>query len=311
MSHKPTILVTGATGAQGGSVANALLAGNQFNVRVLTRYASSAKAVELKAAGAEIAEGDFEDPASLLNAMKGCYGVFGVTNFWEHFHNEYRQGRNLINAVHQSGIKHFVFHTLRHYGKLSNGELPVPHCDIKADLQDYCNALGVPATFVQIGFYYENFFSFFPFQKDDSGSYYFGFPQGDTKLAAASVEDTGGVVASIFNHPDVYIGRTVGIVGADKTCAEYAAIFSKILGRHVYFNHIPRDVYASFGFPGAEELANMFEVQRLYIPNRQLDLIESYGLNPAMQSFESWVAKNKDRFDAWFASAEKPEPVSI
>ena len=309
MDKKPIILVTGATGAQGGSVAKALLAENKFAVRIFTRNASSAKAQDLKAAGAEIAEGDFDNIESLKQAMKDCYGVFGVTNFWEHYHKELAQGKNLVDAVNQSGIKHFVLHTLPNYLKLSNGEFPVPHCDIKATLQDYTKSLSIPASFVQIAFYYENFFTFFPFQKDENGDFYFGFPQGDTKLAMASVDDIGGVIASIFNHPAEYIGRTVGVVGADKTCAEYAEIMSKLLGKRIYFNYIPRDVYAGFGFPGAEELANMFEVQRLYIKNRQLDLIESYGLNPSMQSLENWIIKNKDRFDAYFKSVIGEEAV--
>jgi hypothetical protein len=112
----------------------------------------------------------------------------------------------------------------------------------------------------------------------------------------ASVEDMGGVVATIFDHPAEYIGRTVGVVGEDRTCEEYAATITKVLQRPVRYNYIPRETYASFGFPGAEELANMFEVQRLYIPERQLDLIESYGLNPNMQTFESWLLKNKHKF---------------
>src|SRR6478735_7343876 len=96
---KKLILVTGATGAQGGSVARALLADEHFSVRILTRNGSSPKALELKAAGAEVAQGDLDDTASLIRAMRGCYGVFGVTNFWEHFDREYQQGKNLIDAV--------------------------------------------------------------------------------------------------------------------------------------------------------------------------------------------------------------------
>lgn len=111
-----------------------------------------------------------------------------------------------------------------------------------------------------------------------------------------SVEDVGGVVASIFNEPEAFIGRTMGAVGADRSCDEYAASMARIFGVPVQYNYIPRDLYASFGFPGAEELANMFEVQRLYIPNRQKDMEESYRLNPEIQTFETWLAKNRERF---------------
>lgn len=296
MRQKLTILVTGATGAQGGSVAKALLANDEFNVRALTRNANSEAAIALKQAGAEIVEGTMDNVESLKKAMQGCYGVFGVTNFWEHYEKEYQHGKNLVDAVHQSGIKHFVFSTLASYNKLTNGSFSVPHFDIKGTLEEYTRQLQIPFTFTRIAFYYENFLTFFPLQKAADGTYEFGFPQGDTKLSMACVDDLGGVVSKIFDHPAEYIGRTVGVVGEDRTCAEYAAIMTKVFKRPVRYNYIPRETFASFGFPGAEELANMFEVQRLYIPNRQLDLIESYGLNPNMQPFESWLMKNKHKF---------------
>lgn len=301
---KQTILVTGATGAQGGSVAKALLADGNFAVRILTRNADSSKAKALKDAGATIAEGNLDDKQSLFDAMKDCYGVFGVTNFWEHFEKEYEQGINLIDAVKESGIQHFVLHTLPDYNKLSSGKFPTPHCDIKAAFQEYTKKLNISATFIQVAFYYENFLNFFPLQKDEQGRLFFGFPQGDTRLAMVSVEDVGGIVAAVFNHRDEYLGRTVGAVGIDNPCYAYAATMSKVFERDVYFRYIPRDMYASFGFPGAEELANMFEVQRLHITNRRLDLIESYGLNPHMQTFETWLRANKEKFEAQLTAAE-------
>jgi uncharacterized protein YbjT (DUF2867 family) len=298
MTAKKRILVTGGTGAQGGSVARTLLAENNFTVRILTRNPQSEKALALQQAGAEVAAGDMDSMQSLLAAMEGCYGVYGVTNFWEHFGGEYQQGVNLIDAVKQSGIEHFVLHTLPGYSKLSSGKYPTPHCDIKAALQEYTISMGINASFVQIPFYYENFFSFFPPQPVDENTFAFGFPQGDTKLAMVSIEDLGSVVAAIFNNPTEYKGRVIGPVGADDTCAAYAAIMSKVLNMDICYNYIERDVYAASGFPGAEELANMFEVQRLYITSRQADLLESLALNPAMQSFEDWVTKHKERFMA-------------
>ena len=292
----PTILVTGATGAQGGSVARALLSTRRYLVRCLTRDTTSEKALALQNAGAALVEGDFDDKDSLLAAMKGCYGVFGVTNFWEHYEKEFQQGRNLIDAVQASGVSHFVYSGLPAYFELSNGQFPVPHCDIKAALENYTRSLALPATFVHIAFYYENFFSFFPPQKREDGFYYFGFPQGDTSLAMASVEDIGPITAQVFACPGIYLHRTVGVVGEDRTCKEYAAIMSRVLGVTIRYNHIQRDVYSGFGFPGAEELANMFEVQRLYIPRRSQHLMESYCMNPGMQSLEAWLVRNKRQF---------------
>lgn len=296
MKQKQTILVIGATGAQGGSVAKALLKNNKFAVRIFTRNSSSKKAIALQQAGAEIAVGDLDNIESLRQAMNGVYGVFGVTNYWEHFEKEYQQGKNIINAVKASGIKHFVFSALPDYNKLSNGSLVVPHYDLKAALQEYAKSLRLPASFVHLSFYYENFLSFFPLQKHADGSFFFALPQGDTAIAGVSVEDLGGVVATIFNHPTQYIGRTVRVVGEDAPFTDYAHALSYVLQYPVNYRYLPRAEYAALDFQGAEDVANMFEVQRLYIPNRQIDLIESYGLNPAMQPFKEWVVKNRQRF---------------
>ncbi len=296
MQSKKIILVTGATGAQGGSVARALLQHNNFSVRIFTRNAQSPQAIALEAAGAEIFQGDLEDTASLAKAVEGCYGVYGVTNFWEHFEKEAVHGRNLINAVMHAGVEHFIFHTLPDYQKISNGMYRVPHCDIKASLQHYAASVGIPATFIHMAFYYENFLSFFPPQKGADGKFHVGFPQGDTKLAMASVEDLGYVVAAIFNHPSDYIGRTVGVVGDDQPCQSYAASMSAHMQQDIQYSHIPYENYAALGFPGAEELAAMFEVQRLFIKGRQQDLEESRSLYPGMRSFDQWMAENKGRF---------------
>ena len=296
MHQKRIILVTGATGAQGGSVAQALLRNPGFTVRILTRNAQSAKARALVQAGAEVVQGDLNDPESLRKALADCYGVFGVTNFWEYFEREYRQGKNLIDAVRQAGIRHFVMSTLPSYTALSQGQFSVPHCDLKAALEDYARSLHLPTTFVHVPFYYENFLHFFPLQKSADGHYYFGFPQGDTKLAMMSVNDLGEVVNTIFNHPVEYIGRTVPLAGESRTCTEYAALMTKVLGRVVRYHYVPRESYARQGFPGAEELANMFEVQRLFLPDHLLALIESYALHPGLRSFENWLLQNRAAF---------------
>lgn len=302
MPDTRTILVTGATGAQGGSVARHLLGKGGFAVRCLTRNPDSEKAVALRQTGAEIVRGDLDDPASLRSALDGCQAVFGVTNYWEHFNKEYEQGRNLVDAVTATNsVKHFVFSTLPSYKKISGGELAVPHCDIKGQLEEETRERGLPATFVHVAFYYENFLSYFPPQKQEDGTFAFGFPQGDTPLAAVAVEDTGGVVTAILEQPEAYRGRTVGVVGDDLPPAQYAEIMTRVLGRTVVYNYIPREVFAAFGFPGAEDLANTYDVQRRFIPNRQADLAESRRLYPAMQTFEMWLSANKDRFAALLA----------
>jgi uncharacterized protein YbjT (DUF2867 family) len=305
MEQKKIILVTGATGSQGGSVARFLLAEGKFKVRCLTRNPASYKAVELQNAGAEIVKGDFDDITSLSLAMSGVYGVFGVTNFWEHFAREYEHGKNLILAVVASKVDYFIFSSLPAAEKISRGAFKIPHFDIKAALQDYAKSLKPDTAFVHVSGYYENMLSHTLPQKAADGNFYLQLPQGDTRYASVSVEDLGGVVRTMFDHPDVYKARTVGVVGADMHCADYAAILTKVLDKPVDYKHISREDYAALGFPGAEESANMYAYNSIHIPQRQIDLIETHGLNPHMHTFESWVLKNKELFLRAFAEQEK------
>ena len=303
--EKKTILVTGATGAQGGSVARTLLKQGKFNVRIFTRDDTSPRAISLQHNGAEIATGDFENIDSLRRAMEGVYGVFGVTDYEEHLEKEIVHGKNLIDAVKYTGIQHFIYSASPNYHKLSKGERSVPQCDIKARLQEYTKSLGIPASFVHVAFYYENFLTLFPLQRDRHQNLHFGFPQGNARLAMASVNDLGGVVSTMFRYPVEYKGRTVGVVGEDRTCAEYAHIMSKVLDRNVYYHHIPRDIFIGTDTVHAERWADVFEVQRVNEVNHQIDLIESYGLNPDMHTFESWLTKNKERVLAQIPSEEE------
>lgn len=292
MTRNKTILVVGATGAQGGSVARALLARNQFNVRALTRNANSAAAQELRELGAELVEGNLDDIGSITAALEGVYGVYGVTNFWEHFDKEAEQGRNLVNAVAASNVQHFIFSTLPHVAKATNGALRSPHFDIKAEHEDLARELGIPSTFVHVPFYYENFLYFFPPRPAGDGTYAFGFPQGDTPLAAISVQDVGKLVAPMFENRDQYLGRVVKLAGDEIPPTEYAAAMSRATGMNISYTYVPRETFAALGFPGAEDLADMFEYYRLHIPSRAKDIEVWRALAPELQSFEAWIARN-------------------
>jgi uncharacterized protein YbjT (DUF2867 family) len=294
-----TILVTGATGAQGGSVARFLLKGN-YHVKCLTRNPDSDAAKALKGLGAEIVKGDLADKASIVNAIQGCDGVFGTTNFWEHFDGELQHGHNLIDAVEAAGISHFVLSSLPSSEKLSGGALSVPHFETKAKMENYCRTKEIPTTFVHPAFYYENFLSFFPPQRYEDGIYRFGFPQGDTPLAGIAIEDLGGIVAPIFDDPDRFIGETVGAVAEDIPAAAYASAISEVLGQDVQYSDIPREVFAGFGFPGADDLATMFTLNKLYILNRTEEKMLSHELFPGIQSFKQWLQSNKEQFDTFF-----------
>ncbi len=302
MGDRPIILVTGATGAQGGSVASHLLRRGTFAVRALTRKPDSEKALALREAGADIVQGDLEDIVALRTAMDGCHAVFGVTNYWEHFEGEYRQGRNLVDAVAASKVEHFVFSTLPFAKKITKGVLEVPQLDVKGRLEEYARAKPTPATFVHVGFYYENFLCYFPPKRRASGDYAFGFPQGEARLAAVSVEDVGGVVAAILDRREELLGKTLGIVGDNLPPAGYAETMARVLGRPIVYSHIPREIFATFEFPGAADLANMFEFNRIFMSDRHADLAQSRELFPEVRTFETWLGANTARFQPLLAA---------
>lgn len=298
---RQTILVFGATGAQGGSVARNLLARNQFHVRALTRKTDSPAAQALRELGAEVVQGDLDDPASLAAALEDCYGAFGVTNFWEHFEKEEEQGRNLVKAVADAKIRHFVFSTLPPIEKATGGALKSPHFDLKAEHEDYARSLGIPATFIHVPFYFENFLYFFPPRAAGDGTYQFGFPQGDTALAAMSVEDVGRIVAPIFEQPETYIGKVLKLAGEEIPAAAYAEGMSRRTGADIRYAHVPREVFAALGFPGAEDLADMFEFYRLHIPSRARDIEACRALAPELQDFDTWASRNEQKLRALVA----------
>jgi uncharacterized protein YbjT (DUF2867 family) len=294
MDQKKTILVTGTAGAQCASVATHLLQEGNFSVRYLTNNTQSNEARELANAGAELVLGDSNHINRLLVAMNGVYGVFAATGFNEHFEKEYQQGKNIIDAVAQSGIEHFIY-----------SSLPIKHADGRTALQAYAKKKKPNTSFVHVPGYYENFSSCFLPHKMEDGNYYLQLPQANAQCATIGKEDLGGIISSMFRFPEVYLGRTVGATGADMPFAEYAAILSKVLDINVVYQPISWEDYTALYFPGTEELSDMFAYNRLHTRYRSIDMIESYGLNPFMKTFESWVMENKILFQQLMAHQEE------
>lgn len=294
--NRKTILVCGATGAQGGSVAAHLLKRGTWSVRCLTRNPHAERAAALRRAGAEIIPGDWQDPRSLRVALEGCRGVFGISSYWEHFGNCYELGKNLIDAVVAANVDHIVLSSLPYAKRISDGEVEVAHFDAEARLEDYARRLRSDATFVHVALYFESFLTSIPFVREKDGTYCFGFPQEKTPLAGVAVEDIGGVVAAIFERPSGFKGRRVGIVGDDLPPQAYARALTRILDTSVIYKYVPRGVFALLDLPRAHDLADMFEFHRRYVPNRRDDLFESRWLYPPMRTFEAWAEVNKDSF---------------
>lgn len=283
----------GGTGAQGGSVARHLLAEGRCRVRCLTRRLDTVAAIALADAGAEVVEGDLGDRESIDAALAGCEAAFGVTNYFEHLATEFELGARFLDAVLASAVEHLVLSTLPSASELSAGKLDVPHFEYKARLEALVRQQEILATFVHVSFYYENFLFNCPPRRQADGSYAFGFPLGDAILSAVAVGDLGGVVATILRKPGEFQGRTLRIVGDQRSAAEYAAIIGAVTGRAVRYRHIPHDVFASLPLPGAAGLADMFELYRSHVRPDPQDVADSLRLYPGMLSFERWARENR------------------
>lgn len=300
----------GRQAPRGGGLARAILSdpNSEFVVRAITRHPESPKAQELASLGAEVVQADLDDVASLERAFSGCYGAFCLTNFWEHFspEKETAQATNLAEAARAAGIQHAIWSTFEDTRKripLDDDRMPtlqgkykVPHFDAKADADDEFRKRGVPTTFLLTSFYWDNaiFFGTGP-KRGPDGKLAITMPMGDARLPGIAAEDIGRAAYGIFKAGDAYIGKTVGVAGEHLTGAEMAAGFSRALGEEVRYNDVPADVYRSFGFPGADDMGNMFQFKRDF--NEEYcaarDLAESRRLNPTLQTFDQWLEKNK------------------
>ncbi len=312
MAEKKVIAVIGATGGQGGGLVRAILNDRSggFQARAITRNANSEKAKALAVAGAEVVAADLDDVESLKKAFAGAYGAFCVTNYWEHFsvEKEMQQAKNLAEAAKAAGVKHVIWSTLedtRKWISLDDKRMPtlmgkykVPHFDGKGEANRYFTDAGVPTTFLLTSFYFENFINFgMGPKKGPDGVLAITFPMDDKKLPIIAQEDIGKCSYAIFKRGQEFIGKTVGIAGEHLTGEQMAAGFSKAFGQPVKYNAVPPDVYRSFGFPGADDIGNMFQFKRDFNADYcgARSIAFSRSLNPEMQNFAMWLEKNKSR----------------
>jgi len=310
MADKNVIAVVGATGAQGGGLARAILAdpNGGFACRAVTRDPGKDQARALAGNGADVVKADLDDVDSITRAFAGAYGAYCVTNFWEHFsaEKEKAQAKNMAEAARAAGLKHVIWSTLddtRAPMAPSDTRMPmlqehyrVPHFDGKHDANAYF--AGLPVTYLLTTFYWENLYAFgLGPKKAEDGVYRWSFPMGDKRLAGIAVEDIGKVAYGIFKAGPQYIGKTVGIVGENLTLDQMSEKLSKGLGIVVKYHAVEADAYRGFGFPGADEMGNMFQVYRDFekevLGARSIDVTRS--LNPPLQTFDQWLAMNKSR----------------
>lgn len=307
---KKIIAVVGATGAQGGALVRAIVARGDFAARAITRKPDSDKARALAQLGVEVVAADIDDPASVRKAFAGAHGAFCVTNFWEHFsaEKELAQAGNMAKAAKEAGVAHVIWSTFedtRLRVPLSDARMPtlkekykVPHFDAKGEANQLFSAAGVPTTLLNTSFYWDNLISFgMGPKKRDDGKLGFVLPMADKKLPGIAAEDIGKCAYGVFAQGGALIGKSVGIAGEHLTGAQMAAALSKAIGQEVVYDYVPPEVYRTFGFPGADDLANMFQYKRdfenEYCAARSIEF--SRSVNPELQSFAQWLERNGSR----------------
>ncbi|MBI4235937.1 MAG: NmrA/HSCARG family protein [Chloroflexi bacterium] len=228
-AQRRLILVTGATGRQGGAVVQTLLAAGVWRVRALTRNPESEEAKALKGRGVEVVRGDMDSPATLDAALGGAYGVFSVqVAMGQGGPQEIQQGKNVADAAKRARVQHLV------YTSVCGAERPtgIPHFESKGDIEAHIRTLGIPYTIVRPVSFLDNF------QRNRDAilqGRLMGVLAPTTKNWFIAVPDIGAFVAAAFLRPADFLGQAINIAGEEMTMAQVAESFSRTLGRPVAY----------------------------------------------------------------------------
>ncbi|GII04666.1 NmrA/HSCARG family protein [Planobispora takensis] len=284
MSETKTVLVTGATGGQGGAVARRLLDGG-WAVRALVRDPDGQGAGELRALGAEPVTGDLDDPRSLRAAVRGVHGVFSVqpADLTDPDPEaEVRRGRNVADAAEAAGVAHLVYSSVGAVGRGSG----VAHFETKAEIEAYIDALGVPATVLRPVFFMENWLSMMPRARNGERVASIALDPG-TPLQMIALADIGRIAADAFGRPAEFVGRKIEIAGDELTVRQIAEAFTSADGVPTRFERQPIEELRA----AAGEVANMFDwFDRKGYGADVAALRERY---PRLLTFEAWLRGNR------------------
>lgn len=280
-----TVLVTGATGNQGGAVAHELLSRGGYRVRAMTRKPDGEKARALKSRGAEIVAGDLNDEASLKKAMQGAWGVFAVQNTWEAgVEGEEEQGKRQAEVARDAGVQHYVYTSVASADRKTG----IPHFENKWRIEDTVRALGFPShVILRPVFFMENLLG--PWFKP-------GIEQGqlamavkpETRLQMIAVEDIGKYGRWAFDKHETLRGREIDIAGDELTMPETARLLSRASGHPVAFAPPPIEAVRQ----GSADFAAMLEwFDRVgYDADIEANARES-GIRPT--TFAEWAPRQK------------------
>jgi uncharacterized protein YbjT (DUF2867 family) len=231
------VLVTGATGRQGGAVIRHMVP-KGWRLRALTFRAEGAAVQKLAQQGVKVVKGNMEDPASLEPAMRGAYGVYSVQDFWSvGVKREVQQGKNLADAAKKAGVQHFV------YSSAGGAErnTGIDHFESKWEVENYIRKLGLPATMIRPAGFMENYY----IDQVEIGilkGKLMDPIRGDKSYQTIANDDIGSFVALAFERPKEFIGMELEIAGSELTNLEAAQVFSRVLGKSVKFQKLPMPI---------------------------------------------------------------------
>jgi len=272
-----SILVSGATGQQGGAVARSLLE-RGFAVRALTRSPEKPEAKELAGLGAEVVSGDLEDRSSIEGVLEGVRGIFSVQNFWEAgYEGEVRQGVQLADAAKAAGVEHYVYSSVGS----AHRQTGIAHFDSKWEVEEHVRGSGVPYTVLRPVFFMQNWEMM---REPILGG---TLPQPldpDKPFQMIAVEDIGVFAAMAFQNPDEWVGREVDMAGDELTMPEIADTFSRVIGREVGYYQVPWD---QFEEQMGEEYAVMYRWFNDY--GYEADITALKREHPGLISFEQYL----------------------
>jgi uncharacterized protein YbjT (DUF2867 family) len=280
---RKTILVTGASGHQGGAVLRSLLASG-YIVKALVRDPKSPGARAVFRKGADLVMGDLYDGDSLDRALKGVYGVFSVQAWHGHgVEGEIRQGMNIADAAARNAeVKHFV------YSSAAGADLKtgVPFIDSKMTIEEHIRSIGLPSTIFRPVYFMFNFKSPEIYESITKGKMSMAI-RPDKQLQMLAVEDLGEFVRMAFERPDKFIGKTMDLAGDELTMSQVAAAFSRLLGKAVRYAYQPIEDARRID----EHAAKMYEWlnERGY----HVDIVALIDLHPGLMSFETWLHKTR------------------
>ena len=279
---KKLVLVTGATGQQGGAVARSLLA-KGHGVRALCRNPDSPKAITLKELGAEIVTGDYNDRTSLERAAEGTDTVFALaTPFVGGVDMETRQGIAIADAAKAVGTEHLVYSSVSDADRKTG----VPHFDSKFKVEKHIESLDIPYTIIAPVYFIDNLFLPQIFDGLKSGMFMQAM-LADRKLKMIAVENIGQFAELVIDRCEAFLGTRINIASDELTGTEIAAVLSGVLTRHIEYAEIPLEKVRA----QSEDMATMYDWFNRVGYSPDIDQLRNEYPEVGWQTMEQWVQK--------------------